>query len=71
MQLDVPAQYAPFIADALARAVREVQLDQSFRSDSDPAIRRFAGVPDALIDRSAPADASVAIVIPVLTPAPL
>lgn len=70
MLLSVPAQYAPFLADALARAVREVELDQTFRRDPDPAIRRFAGVPDSLIDRTVPACVLVDVMIPQLTPCP-
>lgn len=65
MQLSVPARYAPFLADALARALREVELDQTFRRDPDPAIQRFAGVPDALIDRTVPEHVSIDVVLPV------
>ena len=67
MQLSVPAQYAPFLADAIQRAVREVELDQFFRADADPAIQRFAGVPDALIDRTVPAHVSLDVVLPLPT----
>lgn len=54
-----PARYAPFIADAVFRAISETRLDATFRADSDPAIRKFAGVPDALINDKNCGDATV------------
>lgn len=51
--LTVPAKYAPFIEDAVRRAIREANLDADFRSDPSADIRRFAGVPDALLDHAA------------------
>lgn len=71
MQFSVPAKYAPYVAAVVARAVRDVQLDATFRADSDPRMQRFGAVPDALIDRDAPAHASVEIVIPCAVPSPL
>lgn len=60
----VPAQYAPFVADVVRRALDEVRLDQTFRADSDPRIQRFASVPDALIDGAATGIAVVAVASP-------
>lgn len=61
MPYNVPARYAPYLAHVLQRALDEVRLDETFRSDSDPRIQRFASVPDSLIDPNASGDALVAI----------
>jgi hypothetical protein len=71
MQFTVPAQYAPYVADVVARAVRDVTLDAEFRADSDPRVQQLGAVPDALIDRNAPAHALVEVVVPCAAPSPL
>jgi hypothetical protein len=53
MHFTVSAQYAPFIADVVRRAIREAELDAFFRADPDPQIQRFASVPDDLRDDTA------------------
>jgi hypothetical protein len=61
MHFTVSAQYAPFIADVVRRAIREAELDAFFRADPDPQIQRFASVPDDLRDDTNPGDATIAI----------
>lgn len=46
----VPAAYAPYLRDVIARAVRTIATDRVFRDDEDEEIRRWTAVPDALID---------------------
>lgn len=71
MQFTVPAQYAPYLEAVVARAVRDVLIDATLRADSDPRVQRLGAVPDALIDRNAPAHALVEIVVPCAAPSPL
>lgn len=71
MSIAVPARYAPFLIDALRRALRDVRLDQSLREDPDPRLHRLSPIPDTLIDTTAAADACVQVVAPTLSEVPL
>jgi hypothetical protein len=70
METTVPARYLPFLADVLRRAVRDIRLDESLRSDPDARLHQMSPVPDSLIDATAADEACVQVVAPSLSEVP-
>lgn len=51
--VSVPARYRRHALAALALMAREAARDAEYRSETDTQVRRFAPVPDTLIDADA------------------